>query len=286
MAHRVDHTVPNRPATPTPTSPPHWHDSETESVQHESGLVTHGGRRLPAIPISPQGDFDPIQLPVVLSPPFYTPFTFVSWGSRAATILQLASEHFLDVYLSWGISPQPNAPQPSAEQPPTIHDVLEALYVLNAQRLSPATVSTHAQLQATLNGLRLSSDENRRMHQLHERYPLLTMRAVIQLSTRKVGTARSAIIAGAVGRVQLTEKVGNDELPLSPTTHSTVIDVQAKAAEQMKRLDQLEGKAISKKEGATKKHVLASSVISLLATIATFLVLYEMKRNNLGGQGE
>lgn len=234
--------------------------------QHQALLAP-----LPHVPLSESGALDPMQLPVVLSAPFYVPFRQYEWGVEASTVLEAASHHYRQLFTSWRVPVESTRPFGQTGNPPTVHDLMEALYVLREQRLSPATLETHAQLQSWLNMIKMDATENQSWHELHENFPLMTLnvvRQMIQLNHVNGGSSiRSAIIAGAV------------TAPASEIKSLSVpIDISAKATEQVKRLDELESKtAQTEKKSATKKHVVLSTVTSLLLSVASFIVLYKVK---------
>jgi hypothetical protein len=228
---------------------------------------------LPAVPLTTTGALDPTDLPRVLDDAFLDPFRLCEWATDAVQMLDRAREHYLDIFFSWRQSPSvlestDNSPSPSA---PTIHDVIESLLVLKAGERSPATITSHAQLQSSLNHIKMGPEENRRMHQLHERYPLLTLSTASKLIVQSAESNRTSLIAGAI-----------DGTHVDPAHLS--IDVGAKAMDQLKRLDELEVKTTnSEKTKASKKHVVLSTVLSLVGTVVTAVLLYELKIKGLGG---
>jgi hypothetical protein len=216
---------------------------------------------LPIVPIGEYGDLDPEYLPVVLSPDFYTPYLAHSWAQEPARLLEHAHHEYLHVFMSWGQPPQASAPIPVRQgHQPTIHDVIEALLVLKSEHAPhQASLESHSMLQSLLNRVKkMKADENRRMHELHERYPLLTLR-----------------IAERVVQAQADKDEDNGGGSGGVGIQTNQVNVINDAEEQWKQMQSRFEKV--EENHARKNHVLLSSVLSLGATVASFIVLYVLK---------
>jgi hypothetical protein len=231
-----------------------------------SGSVSLDAVILPFVPLDEYGTLEPEDLSTVLSADFYLKFSGFPWAQQSVAILELASHHYLHVFRSWHRTPQANAPIPNNEtDPPTIHDVLEALLILRRGTNSynhdmpswdAPSVESHARLQSLLNRLpKVGYMENQHMHDLHRRYPWLT------LSTTEQMVRKSQSDSGTPGS------------DLSPIT----VDVRAMASDQMKKLDELEHR--TKRTEQRKTQLIWASLLSFASTIASFIILYELKLN-------
>ena len=249
-----------------PPSPRVWLD---ESSVDSIAVDWHEPPPLPQVPLGAQGQLDPTQLPKVLNHAFIDPFRNCDWAQSAVSVLDRATDHYRDVFLSWRQSPEL-----TLATIPTIHDVIEALFVLRSGAACPATLETHALLQATLNQVKMGADENRRMHQLHELYPLLTLNTASKLLVQNSDAARSAMIAGAIDASHIETK----------------IDIGAKATDELQRLEQVEQDKQDKKDKpaglASKKQVLLTGLISIIGTAIASVVLYETKIKSGSGGSE
>jgi hypothetical protein len=104
----------------------------------------------------------------------------------------------------------------------------------------------------------MKADENRRMHELHERYPLLTLR-----------------IAERVVQAQADKDEDNGGGSGGVGIQTNQVNVLNDAEEQWKQMQSRFEKV--EENHARKNHVLLSSVLSLGATVASFIVLYVLK---------
>lgn len=213
---------------------------------------------LPAVPLE-DGLFQPQNLMYVLSTEFIEPYTDYAWAATAVNTLLLAEKDPSRIFIGWRRPPDFNTDVPSDTNPPTWHDLIEALHSLYHQMDSCQTFHLSLRLQNLIADRNMSAEESEYLHAMMRRYPLLTLHIAEQMPPREESTAQVLL--------------GEDKLSVPPRTEPLrALRAEDKAEEQMKRLERLDTETKDKPKVASRTHLILTTCANLAFSVGLFIL--------------